>query len=1118
MPIHPSVLFTENNRTYVMGCIVYIEGQDVTQYLTGSIDISMAGTEDMNSLSITLANPNDVFTITEKNACGVWREDEKIKRKLFIQKQFFNKRRGRRVSSRRDKERLYKALNASDDTLTQANRRDMFDPGGIYAATMDDTGSESRVDERSGVPPFQLSPKSLIFNIHDSIRVFVKNPFRSDSTQPGSWLPAFTGFISSVPQNKGISVSTVTLGAYCLKGLLARMRVRMNPGPATDPSGDPTGVQADLVDFAPEFNGESGIFADLRGASNYQHPLAGRNYPEAISFLLAGHIQASDYEKEQLAARDKSPAQVRSIAERNVTKLTAAVDEQERELRELENTPASDRRFSRRTKRSQVEAKQANIARLRARLSQEQRIFAEALGNQAKDGLRAIITGKATQAPPRQIGDRQKENVGNLQRGWSVSRRSTASIPGFPLEKWHNLTLFGRFGPIEDNDPEDRKRLRGKSPGWPGRPLSLAEVRDIGKQTQTFVINPYSPMNGKLYMLLPGRESSSRSLVTMEWSDFSSETIEYSDRLTLIREISAPNHMQFMVSPCGDAIIEPPLYDADPDDFGAYSSSFMLLKDTIDLSATDEVADIPTALVVTGGEQQPEAGEIVTDQFVLNTYYKAIIQCPTLAARLGANVEMVSAPHLGTQINGESLAKDAMNQLVQYGLMHYIRRIGEATSYNTSVPWRPFLGVNRPFHTAKLGRIGLVTEMSHSFSIHGDAQTTVTVAYNRTNAGDRYRYPTGDDRMPVSYVRGFTGTAALEKSGIRVSAEIARGSGEAGTPSNRDKLSFAGTRSFGSVRKAKGNNKGIKASRLLHFGTDFFVPVYHPVYAPFDGVVVRLVINGDAHRSPGQLELAQAVAPGANVGRAKGFGMLLILRGTVKGQLADFWCGHIWGTNLKFKAGGRPRNRKPGDPPVGMRGPGTVALDSNGMEIHPGSIVRKGQLLCFVGGREGGSGPHLHAELALLNPTDTQRANAESAIQGIVDRTGSDLFDRRRAKSERVMSGRDTISLQQLHAAETELGADLGSGLARLQRNNRVQVGGWRVDPLDYMTVDDLFGPRRGKRRKEHKESVPVQPKPELVSSCKSSADPNKDAYRKEKSTVDVPDMRITEHSKRGIY
>ena len=82
--------WTENRTNYILGLRVFIEGIEITKYLTGNVSIQYGSTGEFNTASLTIASPNDKFIITERNVNGQFYASEEEKRLLQVDRAFLD--------------------------------------------------------------------------------------------------------------------------------------------------------------------------------------------------------------------------------------------------------------------------------------------------------------------------------------------------------------------------------------------------------------------------------------------------------------------------------------------------------------------------------------------------------------------------------------------------------------------------------------------------------------------------------------------------------------------------------------------------------------------------------------------------------------------------------------------------------------------------------------------------------------------------------------------------------------------------------------------------------------------------------------------------------------------
>lgn len=277
-----------DHPTFILDQLVFIQGVEVSSYLTGSIQIVKNNASGHNTLTLRLDNNHDQFVWTERNLCQLFGRD------------------------------YYYDENNRKQTVTNA-----FVGGEEIKSQVFDFKSNPDInppcrDARNNkqFARFDLAPNRCIFARLDPIRVFSLYPFRprgqTDPSNRELWMPEFTGFIEnvSIEDDDVRGMSTITIECADIRqSIINRMRISSdvssslaNPldllgfrplgiyneagtaGPA-DPSQQRLAaeVQKNQEFF---FSQENSVFFDDVLNSVYSQPLPNRNLEQSLQEFL----------------------------------------------------------------------------------------------------------------------------------------------------------------------------------------------------------------------------------------------------------------------------------------------------------------------------------------------------------------------------------------------------------------------------------------------------------------------------------------------------------------------------------------------------------------------------------------------------------------------------------------------------------------------------------------------------------------------------------------------------------------------------------------------------------------------------------------------------------------
>lgn len=311
-----------------------------------------------------------------------------------------------------------------------------------------------------------------------------------------------------------------------------------------------------------------------------------------------------------------------------------------------------------------------------------------------------------------------KFSIGDVLRYDGTASTGTPASTGSTktLEEWHTLTVFG-----------------------PGRTfMTEAEMVAIG--SDSYIGGPFDPWSRNIHFLLPANGTNVQTLNTIVIED-NLKQFQFTTRWETIQKAAQLLDYQFMTSPNGDLLLEFPVYDFVPEDFGpTWSSLFKYFGHLIDSNVTPESEEVPAGVVMTGAID-PTGKDNPADELLL----RVMAYSKTVAAKYGVTgVEYQTKPFLHDQ-----------ERLKAYAAIAYQKMIANASSLSFTACHRPFLMPNRPILHDRRGRLGVSYAVEHTWEIGGVVSTEVAVRCirKRTIEGNTiaYRFITGGTNMAISY-------------------------------------------------------------------------------------------------------------------------------------------------------------------------------------------------------------------------------------------------------------------------------------------------------------------------------------------------------------------------------
>ena len=697
----------EANQSYYLDLRVSIEGQEVSQWVEGNISITISEM-DKNTLSLTISNPDDLWILTEENLRKknpVWRHTSDL-------------------SNEEPKHNLY----------LKKSKINVYDP----------------VTKQYSYP---MSVHTTIFHVHDCIRVWGRNPLSG----PDMWMPLFTGFINKYPITEDYitGVQPITIEAYCLKGIMEKMRVNINPiAPLFREYKDDKAQQSNAAENPSNFSENSGNPSkslNLAEKAKKEAEAEKKRKEEALIFsnqkdlvdngkgemVTAGSLTATNASADGLIGTNAGHFADLFIKKGWFNHILAGRDFEtclNMLILGIDGVALS--------------AKEITESKKLYGLKQIQTTVTEPEGSLQPNYMEKSI-GTITGLPAYRQGQ-----IGRMRKGKNYIYDLKSTDPNSnSLEKWNNWCLLGNAG---------------------GTYYSFEEVTNWLKASVSDNVWG-SPFNMEFRVLLPKEGLVASTMMQVDFEsmhDYGAGGANFQTRLELINQACTVLDYKWYCTPLGDIAFEFPMYDFTEKAFGkTYKNCYVADLHLTSSSIEDESSDVPTALVVTGTETNATLASINagTQKYLDRT--RTVIYSPMMAMRRGTVVETIEAP-VGVGA-GANVSTDGMNSqmgakgLEAWGFMHLQKRIGESSTMQFSLPWRPWLLPNRPIKQNIRKRIGIIRSVSHVFQEGQSANTEIILQYLKTLGNDgKYRYMTGGENQPIGYGQTFTGSGGQTTTGM----------------------------------------------------------------------------------------------------------------------------------------------------------------------------------------------------------------------------------------------------------------------------------------------------------------------------------------------------------------
>lgn len=764
----PPHFFAEQvHQVYAHDALVYIEGEDVSPFLTGTISVSLGFGPDPNKCDFTLDNAGHRFVLTPENLQGTFRRvaisgssvdfdyDETVKANMWERK------------SRLD-----------------------YNP----------------VDPDSGGRRFPLHLWSSIFHKHDAVRVWIRNPV----SELDEWIPVFTGFVISKPvaENYIDGKNTIQVSCTDIRSLMASMRVNTNtmfavlPGSATTAAADPTnesplsGIQV-FRTFAEQGNQQfnTGFFAQLiAGSTTMSNPWSSFTLPELIAALTFLPGSASDLRSQadaralgsraatQAAAQEEarraaaefdplhrrvqeggeavlsaseltryrqllstlegyhiSPGSAASVASGDFSSIERSVQEDEAEDPSASQappdaTPDSTVDHTRSDRRVSTERGAGRIGRMRPGVFPW---FSSLYGDPPRPYASETYFPSAARSAGREVTSRQiQQRMGNW---YSLCVFGTPVRHGFVSRASRTGSLAGSGILVEDAPPDHSIRNR--------RYWTEEEVRAAGRSTRRE--GAWHPEAQAVHFLSPGRNTPNDMLWAEEIVSGGNvaANLNWTNRLQLLSDACEVADYRFWVSGCGDLVFEFAQYDFSPEDYGSWADVLTLDHHLKNESFDEEGGPIITAVVANGsfvGITNIQEGGIVP----LNPERSVGIWSPNLASRHGLTVKPLTFPQITD-----------VHRLEQLATLEFQKLLAAADKYSLGLAFRPWLTLNRPIFNKYRERIALIDGLSWTLpvtagAVAGQQPPSMNLNLNYTRSYDELgipRYITGGPAHPMYF-------------------------------------------------------------------------------------------------------------------------------------------------------------------------------------------------------------------------------------------------------------------------------------------------------------------------------------------------------------------------------
>ena len=273
------------------------------------------------------------------------------------------------------------------------------------------------------------------------------------------------------------------------------------------------------------------------------------------------------------------------------------------------------------------------------------------------------------------------------------------------------------------------------------------------------------------------------------------------------------------------------------------------LEDTLN----DEAEDFDTILQVDGGMSFTQENVPNNSEF---TNLRAYIYSPVLVGRFGVVMGQMQIPYAGQRSadmasTDGNAAKDSAiaKRIAKLALIEYTKRLADASTWDGSVVYRPFLFPNRPVWLKRSCRMGLLTSVTNRWSIGKSAGTNLAMhmlmSERYSNNTTEYRLPTGASNMPIDY-KNIWDDSDPTITGSLTSGVFA----VVGTKTAPTTDANGGAGAVGSGKPAPASSS--KSPFSVGYGKDINIPYNDPtfMYTPFSDAISKALEQAKAANFP----------------------------------------------------------------------------------------------------------------------------------------------------------------------------------------------------------------------------------------------------------------------------
>lgn len=729
----PHYFSEQTDNVFLCDILVYICGANVSPHIKGTVSWTYGLNDSPNTLSLTLDNSNNKFTITPENviynhfhagqAPNEYGEyDESAKAKIWLYKN---------------------------------NQMPLPVGTGVFKPN-------TPPNQDAGGRRLPLNIYGSIFHRMDPIRVWIR------ISQYDEWLPVFTGYVMRKTHTDSYTDfnQEVSISASCIREPMRKMRVQHNsvpyvlPGatatsegrsvnttahtPGTASVDDPTGTQ--------QIAGATTFFNDiLRTSTQYAFAWAGMSFKQISEYMTVGGFAPSILAKP--ARADADTQRVIGDLTRQLTKFQQESAETQNQIAYIENAIGQASTSNDPNVQKLIQSyKDDTLPVLRSALtSYTQEI--DRINNQIKN-LNSRVAGKSNGTDP-------VNGIGRMDTGLqlrypvslnqdSASKQSNVDV----LDRWYRMCCFG--SPVRTAKPP-KNRIGGhvgvtgmdEKPDMSSQNLRYWTLDEIanpktGAGTRCRWDDLWAPDNQLVHWLLPpvnasGAESTNVTDITLNRT-VPGVRVWYT-RVDMIEEFARMVGYRWWVTGVGDIVFEFPMYDFEPQDFGPWQDVMTVNNHAMESTLDEEAGDPPTMVIARGTftAQPGNVNESNTGDFI--PVPNQVVFSPNMVSRLGAKIAVVDRPFLN----------DA-NLLGKIAAIEFQTQVGESEQSSIQQAFRPWIHPNRPIKFVPRDRLSLTSSVTHSMTIFGMCSTTYDVNYTRQldTTGLR-RYITGGAHQPVSF-------------------------------------------------------------------------------------------------------------------------------------------------------------------------------------------------------------------------------------------------------------------------------------------------------------------------------------------------------------------------------